>query len=386
MATAHEAIIPIYNAAVDPNQWQPALDAVMRSVGADSATMLMVDLEEKSPWVINMASGIMQRIAAEKKEVFADQFAAYEANIFSAIRVHPAAAILTDSDLFPDVHALRNRPDYRYLINELGLFRRMGGRLNDNRSWFDAIAFQFAANRLEIPAASISRATELMPHFAKAFDVSRGFRQLLHLYEAVLGALDHVQVGVCVVLNDAAIVVSNREAKRILGLGDGIVSNRSRKLELRDPAAQSDLNKAIAQTALTANGKYDDSGQTLLINRPSGHHPFLLDVVPLRDALAEIDKHFTGAMITLIDPDNPRPLKIDRVTLAYSLSEAEAEVCRGLVDGWSNQRIADTRNVSIDTVKTQVKSIMHKTGTHRRADLIRLVVQTSPPISMTNPP
>ena len=52
------------------------------------------------------------------------------------------------------------------------------------------------------------------------------------------------------------------------------------------------------------------------------------------------------------------------------LSERELEVLRLMVAGLSNRDIADMDVVSINTVKTQVKSIFGKLGVHRREDAI----------------
>jgi LuxR family maltose regulon positive regulatory protein len=59
-----------------------------------------------------------------------------------------------------------------------------------------------------------------------------------------------------------------------------------------------------------------------------------------------------------------------QASIPERLSERELEVLRLMATGMSNRDIADTDVVSINTVKTQVKSIFGKLGTHNREDAI----------------
>jgi LuxR family transcriptional regulator, maltose regulon positive regulatory protein len=61
-----------------------------------------------------------------------------------------------------------------------------------------------------------------------------------------------------------------------------------------------------------------------------------------------------------------------QASLPEPLSERELEVLRLLAGGLSNRDIADKDVVSINTVKTQVKSIYGKLGTHNREDAIAM--------------
>lgn len=69
------------------------------------------------------------------------------------------------------------------------------------------------------------------------------------------------------------------------------------------------------------------------------------------------------------------PHGFDRILKdAFSLSAAETEVVRQLVECCNIQEIADTRGRSVGTVRSQIKTIMAKTETHSQAELVRLVL------------
>ncbi|HEY0887348.1 MAG TPA: helix-turn-helix transcriptional regulator [Ramlibacter sp.] len=60
----------------------------------------------------------------------------------------------------------------------------------------------------------------------------------------------------------------------------------------------------------------------------------------------------------------------ERLHRLFGLSRAEAQITVQLASGWSLERIAAGRGVSVDTVRAQVRSVFHKTGMHRQGELI----------------
>lgn len=71
-----------------------------------------------------------------------------------------------------------------------------------------------------------------------------------------------------------------------------------------------------------------------------------------------------------------REAKIDRVILRalYDLTVAESEVAGGVAARRTIQEIAQARQASVDTVRTQLRRVFDKTGTSRQVDLARLVL------------
>jgi DNA-binding CsgD family transcriptional regulator len=68
-----------------------------------------------------------------------------------------------------------------------------------------------------------------------------------------------------------------------------------------------------------------------------------------------------------------------RLERMYQMTPAEAQLTEALVNGKSLQEHAEARSVSMNTVRTQLKSAAAKTGARRQADLVRIVL-TGPAI------
>lgn len=132
--------------------------------------------------------------------------------------------------------------------------RTAATRFNDNASWFDSAAFQFPVSALNLPSASLKRVRATLPHLAKAPEVGRSFRQLKLRYQAVLTALDNVQVGMLVLRHDGEPLVVNAAAQRLLEQRDAAELDAFGRLRFIDDNIRRAFNEAISRRALTASG------------------------------------------------------------------------------------------------------------------------------------
>jgi len=80
-------------------------------------------------------------------------------------------------------------------------------------------------------------------------------------------------------------------------------------------------------------------------------------------------------LIILIDPNErrePMPCVLHQL---FGLTAAETRISIELVRGRGIKEIAAALHVAEGTVRTQLKSILAKTDTHRQADLLRLLAR-----------
>ncbi|PMO90520.1 helix-turn-helix transcriptional regulator [Vibrio breoganii] len=65
----------------------------------------------------------------------------------------------------------------------------------------------------------------------------------------------------------------------------------------------------------------------------------------------------------------------DDFAVIHALTPKEKHICLMILKGLNNPQIAESVNVSINTVKTHASSVMRKVNVHSRAELIALAVQ-----------
>jgi DNA-binding CsgD family transcriptional regulator len=140
------------------------------------------------------------------------------------------------------------------------------------------------------------------------------------------------------------------------------------------------LRAAVERAACAARLERREARTTLEVPRRTGAEPYLVDVAPLRDDGGEVGGAFRGVLLVTIDPERRELLGIEGLARSYALSPAETLVCRMLAQGMTLREIADVRGVTLDTVKTQARSIYAKTRTRNRRELVRRACSIVPPL------
>lgn len=109
-----------------------------------------------------------------------------------------------------------------------------------------------------------------------------------------------------------------------------------------------------------------------------GRYPFVLvrDSGPRLLGLAvSAGRSLPGAAIVVIrDPEVGEAVDAEVFSEHFGLTPAEARVAACLAVGETANQAADTLGIGVETVRTHVKSILRKMGTHRQLDMVRILV------------
>ena len=191
---------------------------------------------------------------------------------------------------------------------------------------------------------------------------------------AVLSAFDHLQIGLCILLDDGEVALSNAEADRIFESRDAIQLDQSNKLLCWDSEENNYLD--LADQSVPGNfGSASAAGEILLVaGRESDEQLVIVELAELRLG-GEDNTNPVAALVKLTDLHDSPPLLAELAIKVYGLTVIEAMVCQYLAEGFTTREIADKRGVSYETIRSQVKSVLHKTRCQRRSDLIRLLVR-----------
>jgi pimeloyl-ACP methyl ester carboxylesterase/DNA-binding CsgD family transcriptional regulator len=156
------------------------------------------------------------------------------------------------------------------------------------------------------------------------------------------------------------IVGCNSAAARAFGLGDGCPFSTL-------PFEEEDRSLLVGVIRRVAAGKAERIA-TLRIRSTVTGSPVILRVSPVesssRQPLALV------VSTELIWPDG----FAETVQEAFGLTTAEVEIVRGVTLGLPLRDIADARGRSLETVRTQVRSVLAKTETHSQSELVRVVL------------
>lgn len=209
----------------------------------------------------------------------------------------------------------------------------------------------------------------LVPHLQQALRAQEHLSDLVHRANDAAEAVDGMRNGVFVVGAGSAVTHINRAAMEILVTGDGL-RVRAGHLGLIAPAADASLHQSISE-ALGCNASGARAGSALLCPRIGGERPYVIHVVPFTSATPE--RYQQRALVIVIDPARRVEPPTDLLGRLFGLTRAEADIAVRVMRGDGLKPISDEMSLSMATVKTHLQHVFAKTGTHRQAELVRLL-------------
>jgi DNA-binding CsgD family transcriptional regulator len=215
----------------------------------------------------------------------------------------------------------------------------------------------------------------VLRHLDRAVRIHRRLRSQELNPDAAQERLEGLLHGAFLVDAAARVLFANAAAKTMLDAGDGLVL-RDDRLAASDGSRG--LQIAIASCAPSANGRPGFGGE-VEIRRGSQRSPVRVNVTPLKAQRTAVEVPWLAsqapvALVIATDPDLHRRRLERNLRRDYGLTIAESRLAAEIVKGDGRKAAAARRGISDATARTQLSSIFAKTGTHRQAELIRLVL------------
>jgi DNA-binding CsgD family transcriptional regulator len=213
-----------------------------------------------------------------------------------------------------------------------------------------------------------------MPHLRQALRLHRRISALETTSDDFAEVLDRMSRAVILVDTHGNVTWTNHAADGLLAARDGLIVDNG-QLRAARGADTTRLRTLLAEAAATAAGRGLGFGGALRLGRPSGRCPLITLVAPLvrrSDFFSATAPPVVAVVVT--DPESaPVP---DQETLRglFGLTPAEAALTRLLAQGLTLQQAAAHLKLRPATLRTRLKTIFEKTGTHRQADLVRLAL------------
>lgn len=221
----------------------------------------------------------------------------------------------------------------------------------------------------------MARFQAMLGHIARATKLQKRLEQA-----SVSGTLAvaawHRSSTVMIVVNRAAkMLFANKAAEAVLERGESL-RVKGGKLGVVSPGSEQQLLAGIAAALpLGRSGRGGVAGAVRILGATGGVGLTLL-VAPLPSkAVGGSHWHGPAALILAREPDRPALLSGRHLIDWFGLSQAEASLTIDLADGRRPEEIAAARGVKISTVRSQISSILAKTGSARQSDLIGLLGQ-----------
>ncbi len=187
-------------------------------------------------------------------------------------------------------------------------------------------------------------------------------------------ALDTLPFGIMFADKDSRVMFMNSAAKNTCTNGSGVFISQDKRCCAVDPDENVALHRLINRISHEQEQGADEN-YTLKITGEDGSAVTMLVV----SVGKQRDEH--GVAIFIDSGGGFFNISEETLKSVYGLTQSEAELLLRMVHGETLAEISEARNVTMHTVRAQLKSVFAKTDTNRQAGLIKKVL-TGPAVLM----
>jgi DNA-binding CsgD family transcriptional regulator len=219
-----------------------------------------------------------------------------------------------------------------------------------------------------VERAIVQQLDELRPHLARSALLSARLR--LERARAASETLAAIGLPALVLDEQGKVLAANPLIEALTG---HIQWRAHDRVSLSDKAADQLLRDAIATVALTGGS----SVRSFPVRDLTADVMMVAHAVPIR--LSARDIFVRSAVVFILNPVAlPQAPTVELVQSLFDLTPAEARVARGLAAGKTVDDIAADGGTSANTIRSQVRGVLEKTGCNRQVDVVALLTAISP--------
>ncbi len=190
--------------------------------------------------------------------------------------------------------------------------------------------------------------------------------------ELLRAVLDFVPIGIIVVDEQHRVEFANRNSESVLQRREVLLVDRDGCIRPADSVGRPTFSEFLRALFQPNRDSLTEETSKFLFAR---HGLPLMSVTATRCPVIKVPGAVAcrRALLCLRDLSaDGGPLE-NNLRALYGLTPAEAQLARTLTMGKSIAEISSIRGVSVNTTKTQLNSLLGKTGLHRQVDLVRLL-------------
>jgi DNA-binding CsgD family transcriptional regulator/PAS domain-containing protein len=234
----------------------------------------------------------------------------------------------------------------------------------------DALSLFRGPHEASLDDEQLALLQSIAPHLQAALAVRHRLSGLESRISDLETALDQLQTALVLIDAKGRPVLANQAARHICDQPNSLRLSAQRLTAL-DPTENSRLSEIITRAISACIHKSGQFGGATLISRP-GKRPLQILAAPFFSQSKAFPRGAV-AVVFISDPEQKPAVLSEILHTLYGLTEAESRLAISLLDGKSLAEAADSIGVGRETVRSQIKSALHKTGTARQGEMIRLL-------------
>lgn len=353
----------IYDAALDPKEWDGLLAEIASAIGAVAGFYAGLDIRHGRGafWYTIGHDPRMQTL-------YNEHYLSVDPTLAHIIK-SPGKA-LTCSEYLSDADVAASKFHTEFMIPN-GIRYVLSGVVSMQGSMVSFYGFQRHISQPPFSQIETDFLQRLMPHFAKADQVAAKVSTVSDAKRMAMAVLDRMDYGIVIVNQAGHVRMTNQRAEQWLHSGE-IVQSMFGKIRLTN-AKDNETLDGLVHAAVHSDGS-DIQAHTIETLAARGDTRVRVVVLPISsDEKKRLDDDDAGVAIIISDHYQERAMAANVLQNSYGLTVAETRVATGLACGQTQDELSASLFVSLATIKTHTQHIYQKIGISRQADLVRLV-------------
>lgn len=377
-----EVVHRIYDAAIAPSQWERVVGDIARLFEASRAlifTWAHTPAQGGFLFTHNISQASLEYWAA--KSIHEDPFV--RAGVAKGRNVDGTANL--DTDLVAQ-EVLLQTPFYKELWAPMDIARLCNGVIFDGTDAHKLPTFISLFRPLRDPPFLREHAellSRLLAHLSRSMGVMFHLRDQQLQIASNLAALDRLKCGVVLIDATRDVRFANKAAESLLRQGETVqmgtrlLPNALRMhLNARLASVERRFQDALVRALLPlSQDATEHFSEALLLPGSDGRPACAVHVAPLPESHGFATTGATArAIVFLYDLQTASSVDPQVLCRMFDLTPAEARAALQIADGGTLDDMASRLGVSVNTFKTQLQAAYMKTGAHRQADLLKLLL------------
>lgn len=266
---------------------------------------------------------------------------------------------------------------HQQMIATFGARYSAGCKLFQDKEILALLIILTSESRQPLTETDFNFINRLTPHIKRVMHLQK------HLYRFSMGALvgysmiNKLHQPVILLSLTGAVMHANTAAMRLMEQTE-IIKIQNNRFEMPSPYLE-EFQQSCQQFELFYRaGNYisdlDKNDSCVKIMHSNDETMYVFSSLILPETSMKSFGTRPLVMLTFYHPDFAPPVDSQLLSTALNLTPAECRIALLLLEGFSPKEIASENNVTVDTVKKQLKSIYEKTDTHKQSDLVKLLL------------
>lgn len=362
--TQFDALVTrLYEAATNAELWPSALEAMVRFVGNSGVHLFLTDEN----------TGLVRQDAyfgmPEKLMIEYNNGQVVECPRVENALAHPEFRLLYDYQHI-DERGIERSEYYQWLQKSGdGIRYYLGAQLFPTAGRPSWISFPFRRCEGHAQNTHMERLKLFVPHLERALRVGQQFGNASLLSGALVHSIDREQRALIVLGASGNVLFTSDAAEKLARHSPWLRISRS-GVRLTNPALDQRLQHGLQDCRQVSERQASCVAGELEVVATDGSH-FRISLAPLmfQGRLFGIDQPAVVVTITRL-----ATAEVEMRERLKGLTGAEMTLAVAVARGSTLAGYARGRGVSLHTVRAQLKTIFQKTGTHRQAELVGLIM------------